>query len=40
LDDTEPKWMFSRYALIVNEREFKELLNKMREKGWIQISII
>ena len=39
LDDTEPKWTFSRFALMVNNRELKELLNKMIEKGWIQPSI-
>ncbi|KKN46940.1 hypothetical protein LCGC14_0668060 [marine sediment metagenome] len=37
-DDTEPKWMFSKNALIVLEKEFKELLNKMNEKGWINIT--
>jgi len=39
-DDTEPKWMFSKNALIVLEKEFKELLNKMNEKGWINITFI
>jgi len=39
-DDEEPKWMFSRYALMLNEKELKELLNKMNEKGWINTNII
>jgi len=36
-DDGKPKWMFSWHALMVNDRELKELLNKMKEKGWINI---
>ena len=40
LDDMEPKWTFSRYKLMVNNREFKELLNKIKEKGWINTNII
>lgn len=39
LDDDEPKWMYSRQALVVTEEEFKILLNKMLEKGWIHPSI-
>jgi len=38
-DDEEPKWIFSRYALMLNEKELKELLNKMNEKGWLNINI-
>ncbi len=38
LDDDEPKWMYSRYALVITEEELKELLNKMLEKGWIKMS--
>ena len=37
--DEEPKWIFSRYALMLNEKELKELLNKMNEKGWLNINI-
>lgn len=39
-DDEEPKWTFSRSALMVNEEELKELLNKMKEKEWINTNII
>jgi len=39
-DDDEPKWKFSKNALIITEEELKELLNKMKEKGWININII
>jgi len=39
-DDTEPKWNFNRSALMVNNRELMELLNKMKEKGWINIIFI
>ncbi|MBA7530304.1 hypothetical protein ES705_22507 [subsurface metagenome] len=39
-NDTEPKWMFSKNALMVLEKELKELLNKMKEKGWINITFI
>lgn len=39
LDVTEPNWSFSRYALMLNEKELKELLNKMNEKGWLNINI-
>ena len=39
LDSEEPIWKFSKNALMVLENELKELLNKMREKGWIGLSI-
>ncbi len=39
LDDDEPKWMYSRQALVVTEEQFTELLNKMLEKGWIHPTI-
>jgi len=38
-DDEEPKWMYSRQALVITEEELKELLNKMLEKGWIHPTI-
>ena len=40
LDDDEPKWMYSRYALVITDEELMELLNKMKEKGWISITFI
>ena len=40
LDKENPIWLFSRYALMVNNREFKELLNKILEKGWISANIL
>jgi len=38
LDDEEPNWKYRQSALILNNRELRELLNKMKEKGWINIT--
>ncbi|MBA7571833.1 hypothetical protein ES708_13602 [subsurface metagenome] len=40
LDDEEPKWIYRQSALTLNNRELKELLNQMKEKGWINITFI
>ncbi len=40
LDVTEPNWSFSRFTLMVNNRELRELLNKMKGKGWINTTFI
>jgi len=31
----KPHWIFGQYALSIPKAKFKELLNKMKEKGWI-----
>lgn len=31
----KPHWIFGQYALTITKAEFKDLLNKMKEKGWI-----
>lgn len=33
--DPKPKFIFGQYALTISKAEFKILLNKMKEKGWI-----
>ena len=30
-----PHWVFGQYALTITKAEFKELLYKMKNKGWI-----
>ena len=35
-DNEQPKWIFGQYALALLEKEYKELINKMKEKGWIK----
>lgn len=30
-----PSWVFVRNALTITKAEFKELLSKMKDKGWI-----
>jgi len=34
-DNEKPKWIFGQYALALLENKYKELINKMKEKGWI-----
>jgi len=31
----KPRWVFGQYALTITKAELKELLKKMKEKGWI-----
>lgn len=31
----KPRWIFGQYALTLSKDGFIELLNKMKEKGWI-----
>ena len=31
----KPYWVFGQYALTITIAEFKDLLNKIKEKGWI-----
>ena len=40
LDDEEPNWKYRQSALMLNNRELRELLNKMKEKGWINTTFI
>ena len=35
-DNENPRWIFGQYALALLEKEYKELINKMIEKGWIK----
>lgn len=35
LKEEKPYWKFGQYALTITKAEFKDLLNKMKEKGWI-----
>jgi hypothetical protein len=34
-DNEKPRWIFGQYALSMLEKTYKELINKMKEKGWI-----
>lgn len=34
-DNENPKWIFGQYALALLEKTYKELVRKMKEKGWI-----
>jgi len=34
-DNENPKWIFGQYALALLEKKYKELINKMKEKGWL-----
>ncbi len=34
-DNDNPKWIFGQYALALLDKEYKELIRKMKEKGWI-----
>ena len=31
----KPFWIFGQYALSLSKKDFNELLDKMKEKGWI-----
>ncbi len=31
----KPYWIFGQYALTITKTELKELINMMKEKGWI-----
>ena len=35
LNNEKPKWIFGQYALTLSKEGLKELINKMKEKGWI-----
>ena len=34
-DNENPKWIFGQNALALLEKVYKELINKMKNKGWI-----
>ena len=34
-DWENPKWIFGQYALALLEKVYEELINKMKNKGWI-----
>jgi len=34
-NNENPRWIFGQFAMIVLEKEYKEMIRKMKEKGWI-----
>ena len=34
-DNDKPRWIFGQYDLALLTKEYKELIRKMKEKGWI-----
>jgi len=34
-DNEKPKWIFGQFALVLLIKDYKELIRKMKEKGWI-----
>jgi len=31
----KPRWIFGQYAPTITKTQFEEIINKMKEKGWI-----